>query len=194
MCIDRPHSRFLSRRRQRGMTLVELVVFIVVVSIGVAGVIGALSLSTRVSANPMLLKQQVAIAESLLEEVESKPFTWCDPDDAKVSTASAYTGCTTQQGLAHASDEDRYSQTTPYDNVGDYAGFAMSGIKKPSDSTNNVAGLAAYNASVAVSYAGTALGLSDNTAALKIAVTVSTSGQADFVLTGYRLRHAPNSP
>ena len=187
--------------RQHGLTLIELIVFIVVVSIGLAGILGVLRLTLRDSANPMLLKQQVAIAESLLEEIESKPFTWCDPDDANVTTASgAFVGAggcaAAVQGLAPAVGEDRYSQVTPFDNVGDYNGFAMAGIRKPTDASTTVSGLGSYTASVVVSQAGTALGLADNTAALRIDVTVGLSGQSssNITLTGYRYRYAPKVP
>lgn len=187
MCIDAKYS-------QQGMTLIELVVFIVVISIGLAGVLAALNMTTRNSVNPMILKQQVAIAESLLEEIESKPFTYCDPDDPNVTTATSTSGCTTVQGLSATSGESRYSQTVPFDNVGDYNGFSMTGIHSPTDSTNSITGLGNYSASVVITQVGTALGLADNTAALRINVTVTAPTQSSITLTGYRYRYAPNSP
>lgn len=188
MCIE---HRPLRRTRQRGLTLIELVVFIVVVSIGIAGILGVMNLSTRNSVNPMLLKQQVAIAESLLEEIRSKPFTWCDPDDDKVATANSAADCSVPQKLEPTtSDESRYKQLTPYDNVGDYNGFAMnSGILNPVDGSL-ISGLAGYKAVVAVSEAGSALGL-DNTAALRIDVSVTAPDGNVITLTGYRSRNAP---
>lgn len=197
MCTEQ--GRLLERVRQRGLTMVELVVFIVVVSVGLAGILGVLNLTTLNSANPMLLKQQVAIAESLLEEIESKPFTWCDTDDDNVTTASAASvstgGCAaTVQGLSPTPGESRYSQTTPFDNVGDYNGFSMSGIRSPTDANTTINGLSAYSASVVVTQAGTAMGLTDNSAALRIDVTVGITGQPDITLTGYRYRYAPNVP
>src|SRR3981081_2156421 len=85
-------------RAEHGVSLIELIVFIVVVSIGVAGVVGALSMATRASAHPMIQKQALAIAEALLEEVQLQPFTYCDPDDPQAATALSNavgaTGCT----------------------------------------------------------------------------------------------------
>lgn len=190
MCAERKARA----HRQGGLTLIELVVFIVVVSVGLAGILAAMNLSTRNSANPMLLKQQVAIAESLLEEIESKPYTWCDPDDANVSTAANAAGCTLVQGLGPTAGDDRYSQTSPFDNVGDYHGFSMNGIRSPTNGSVVLPGLGAYTATVAVTQAGSALGLADNTAALRIDVTVALAGQASITLTGYRSRYAPNVP
>ncbi|MBK9218480.1 MAG: prepilin-type N-terminal cleavage/methylation domain-containing protein [Uliginosibacterium sp.] len=94
-------------RAQRGLTLIELVVFIVVISVGLAGILGVLSLVNRDTVNPMLLKQQVAIAESLLEEVQSKPFTFCDPDDANVETALNSAGCASLQRTGRRGEQVR---------------------------------------------------------------------------------------
>jgi MSHA pilin protein MshD len=180
--------------KKKGFTLIELVVFIVVVSVGLAGVLAALNMTTRNSVNPMILKQQVAIAESLLEEIESKPFTYCDPDDPNVTTATSTSGCTTAQGLSATSGESRYSQTVPFDNVGDYNGFTMTGIHSPTDANNSITRLGNYSASITITQVGTALGLADNTAALRIDVKVMAPTQSIITLTGYRYRYAPNSP
>ncbi len=65
-------------RRQRGVTLIELIVFIVIVSVGLAGVLASLNVSVRGSADPLQPKQALAIAEGLLEEVLLKNYT--DPN------------------------------------------------------------------------------------------------------------------
>ena len=70
---------------QRGVTLVELIVFIVVVGTAAMGVLLAIDVAARSSADPMIQKQALAVAESLLEEVQLQPFTYCDPDDPNAS-------------------------------------------------------------------------------------------------------------
>jgi len=65
----------MSTTDQRGFSLIELLVFIVVVGIAVSGVLSVYSLNARSSADPMVQKQALAIAESLLEEVLAKPYT-----------------------------------------------------------------------------------------------------------------------
>ena len=180
---------------QQGLTLIELVVFIVVISVGLAGILGVLNLSSRDTVNPMLVKQQMAIAESLLDEVQSKPFTYCDPDDANVETAQNATGCAgVPQGLTPSAGESRYDPASPFDNVGDYNGFAMNGIRLPTDAATTVVGLDRYSARVVIGQAGNALGLADNGDALRIDVIVGAPSVPDFTLTGYRFRYAPNSP
>jgi MSHA pilin protein MshD len=78
-----PHGR-----KARGLSLVELVMFIVIVGAAVAGIIGVIDLTTRSSADPMIRKQALAIAEAVMEEVRLMPFTYCDPDDPGAATAS----------------------------------------------------------------------------------------------------------
>ncbi len=182
-------------RRQRGITLIELIVFIVIVSVALVGVLSVLNVTTRSGADPMIRKQMLAIAEALLEEVQSKPYTWCDPDDPQAATAISNavgaTGCTsaaTVEALGPetmaAVTETRGSATTPFDNVSDYNGGPAI--------TTNITGTAmpvGYSATVAVAQAA----LSTVAAANSLLITVAvTRGGDSVVLEGYRTRHSPN--
>ncbi len=82
-------TRHSSLRKSRGLSLVELIVFIVIVGASVAGIIGVITVTTRASADPVIRKQALAIAEAVLEEVQLQPFTYCDPDDPGAATANA---------------------------------------------------------------------------------------------------------
>ena len=175
----------------RGLSLIELILFIVVVSAALAGVLSVFLPATSASADPMLQRQALAIAESLLEEVQLMPFTYCDPDDANVETAASSADCASLvQGLGPNSGETRFGPVQ-FDNVGDYHGYAMSGIV---DITNTaIIGLANFSASVAV--AATALGslTAGSDDALRITVTVTGPGSTSVVLEGVRTRQAPNA-
>ena len=48
--------------RQRGVTLIEQLVFIIVVSVGVIGLLSTLGPALRFSADPQVKKQQLAVA------------------------------------------------------------------------------------------------------------------------------------
>src|SRR5437879_1816508 len=61
MCIAERQARRHRPRAEHGISLIELIVFIVIVGIAVAGVVGALSMATRASADPMIQKQARAI-------------------------------------------------------------------------------------------------------------------------------------
>lgn len=186
-------------RHQRGLTLVELVVFIVVVGIAFAALLGAMNAFTRSSPDPLIRKQALAIAESLLEEVQLMPFTYCDPDDPAAATATGVGDCAaglSEDSAPHpkvvgGNPRDRYSASVPFANVSDYSGFTMSGIRAIYDSATVVSGLDNY--SVSVSVAATTLDVIPSPEALLVTVTVSFQGTTQVVLQGYRTRYAPNT-
>jgi MSHA pilin protein MshD len=190
-------TKAISMTRQRGLSLIELLVFIVVVGIAVTGVLSVYSLTARTSVDPMIRKQAAAIAESLLEEVLAKPYTYCDPDDAQADTATSAaigpTGCaTTPEGMGSEGVEDRYSNLTPYDNVNDYNGFSMPAPPGIDDlAGNHITGLDGYSASVQVQPAGAFNGIPAGETLL-VTVTVTGPGNFSVSLSGYRTRYAPN--
>jgi MSHA pilin protein MshD len=60
-------------RTQRGFTLVEMTVAIVILAVGVAGLTTAFSVVPQSSVAPATAKQMLAIAEEFMEEVQLKP-------------------------------------------------------------------------------------------------------------------------
>jgi MSHA pilin protein MshD len=193
-------------RAQRGLTLVELVIFVAVVGAAIAGVLLAYGVAVKSSADPLLRKQAAAVAESLLNEVLAQPFSYCDPQDPANDANSPPTSTASCTGGAAASEdsnggtlgpqpasETRFSATDPFDNVADYNGYAMNaGIYSLDDSSMPIPGLEAYTASISVTRAGLALGLGSDADALRVDVRVS-GGNETVLLTGYRLRHSPTS-
>jgi MSHA pilin protein MshD len=176
MCSEPP------RQRQRGLTFVELIFFIVIVSFGLTGILLVLDQSTSRSADPMVRKQMLALAEAVLEEVRLQTHGWCDPDDANAATATSTAGC-----AGGTPAETRGSAIAPWDQVSDYDGAAL---------TTSLAGTAfpaGFNAAVQVNAAGLG-GIPNDGSALLISVTVTqtTTGDA-IVLEGYRTRYAPNA-
>jgi MSHA pilin protein MshD len=177
----------------RGFTLIELVLFIAIMGIAVAGVLGAYQHAAQDSADPVIKKQALAIAESLLEEIQQMPFTYCDPDDPLVSTAASPAACTTAEAIGPEAGETRYSASTPFDNVNDYHGYNTAaeippGVKDVAGTP--IPGLALYNASVAV--ANAALGGLPASEGLLITVVVTGPGNVSATVDGYRTRYAPN--
>lgn len=191
-----PHHRaFAAGRRlratDRGLTMIELVIFMVVVSAALAGVLRVFMQATVASADPALVRQALAVAESLLEEVQLLPFAFCDGDDANVATATSTAGCAgAADAIGPEAGEGRYA-TPQFDHVNDYHGFSMAGITDISNTA--VAGLAGYSASVTVAAAAlNSIGAASGDA-LRITVTVTGPGSTSITLEGWRARYAPNA-
>jgi MSHA pilin protein MshD len=179
-----------SRHCQRGLTLIELIVFIVIVSTALAGILSVLSLTSRSSADPMIRKQMLAIAEGLLDEVAAQPFTWCDPDDPAAATAMVAATCATPEAIGPEAGEARGGAVTPFDNVNDYN--ALAGI------TTDITGGAmppGYTAAIAVAPGALGPVASAVPAAASLLITVTVTHVAGEAITveAYRTRYAPNS-
>ncbi len=94
-------------RPDAGFTLIELIIFIVVVSAGLAGILSVMNTTVKSSADPMVRKQAIALAESVLEEVLQKAYA--DPDST------------------NAGENGR----TDWDNVDDYNGKTQAELALP---------------------------------------------------------------
>lgn len=100
----------MNKGRQTGFTLIELIVFIVVVSAGMAGILSVMDSVVKSSADPMVRKQAMSLAESLLEEIVLKAY--CDPDTADTSTSPTTCGAN-----AVESGRDTFDAVDDYDGV-----------------------------------------------------------------------------
>jgi MSHA pilin protein MshD len=150
----------IPRAGQHGFTLVEMIVAIVVLAVGLAGVMAAFSVATRNSADPLVNKQLLAVAEEMLDEIELRPYT-------PVANAVAG-GC---------------SRLT-FNDIADYDGYATSGRVCTIDGTP-IPTLAGLSVAVHVQAAT----LSGVAAARRITVTVSRS-DASLTLVGWRTDYA----
>ncbi|MDE2616541.1 MAG: type II secretion system protein [Burkholderiales bacterium] len=176
MCTDPRHHP--GRARQRGLTFIELIFFIIIVTVGLAGILLVLNQTSSRSADPMVRKQMLAIAESVLEEVRLQSHGWCDPDDANAATATSTAGC-----AGGTPAETRGSTTAPWDQVTDYNNATI---------TSSLAGTGYTGYSANVQVLQEALGGIPAGEALRIRVAV-THGTETVVLEGYRTRYAPNA-
>lgn len=56
------------------MTLIELVIAIVIIGVGLVGIMQAYATLVKNSADPLIQKQMLAIAEEMMEEIMLKPY------------------------------------------------------------------------------------------------------------------------
>lgn len=192
--------------RQAGLTMIELILFIIIVSVAVAAVLATFSKLNSRSADPFLRKQAMLRAESLLEEVSQAHFTFCHPDDANAETATSGAGCAgTAEAAGHPAGETR-----PYFNINDYvnsygvpASFTAGDTSPFGTSVTDVTGApmlpAGFGARVTVTPvaafgpAGLQIGAAGEVLLIAVEVRYGDNYAEKVVLERYRTRYAPNS-
>lgn len=145
------------------MSLVELVVAIVVISISMTGTMILVDTTTRRSADPMLERQAISIAESYLEEILQKAYL--DPNDGAL--------CPAPEG-----------NRALYDNVCDYDGLDETGARNQNGDA--VVGLEDYRIAIGVDTTATLGGLSGSANVIRIDATVTDPMGNPIRLSGYR--------
>jgi len=150
---------------QSGVTLIELIISMIVISVALGGVLVVMNYSTLHSADPMLRHQAIAIAEAYMEEVSLKNYR--DPDDGNLCPAAE-------------------SSRDQFDNVCDYSSLPDTVVR---DQTGSAIGpLGGYRVSVSVSNPEITYG-SPAVNGLRIDVTITDPAGESFTLTGYRAEY-----
>lgn len=148
------------RRPQQGFTLIETLVAIVIIGIGLAGLLKALSVTTANSADPLVRKQLQALADQIMEEVLLKPY------EAAANSAAA--GCA----------------RNTYNDVSDYAAYETVGKVCDIDGVE-VSALSGFSLKVTVA-ADTLGGVTDT----KRVTVLTSRGNESFELIGWRTWYA----
>ena len=143
--------------------MIELVVAILVIGVSLSGTLTLVDTTTRRSADPMLERQALAIAEAYLEEILLKDYV--DPD----------TGT-----LCPTAEADR----SLYDNVCDYHGLDDSGARNQSGTA--IAGLDGYRVQIVVDTTATLGTLSGSGDVVRVDATVTDPQGRIVALSSYR--------
>lgn len=154
-----PHAS--PRRSHQGFTLIEMLVAIVIIGIGLAGLLKALSVTTANSADPLVRKQLQALADQIMEEVLLKPY----------------------EAAANAAPAKACARNT-YNDVSDYAGYETVGKVCDVDG-DDVAQLPGFSLKVTVA-ADTLGGVTDT----KRVTVLASRGSESFELIGWRTWYA----
>lgn len=145
-----------------GVTLVELIISMVIISIALAGVLSVMNFTTGRSADPMIQHQAIAIAEAYMEEILLQGYA--DPD-----------GDETGETRATFDDVDDYNKDNPN-------GEGIVDQKPPRNQNDfPMTSLNNYTVNVVVDDA-TLNGVN----AKKITVTVTHDAMGSINLVGYR--------
>lgn len=156
----------MSSKREQGVTLVETVVAVLILSVAVGGLLLALQTAVRASSDPLVRKQMLAIAEGMLEEVLLHPYSAyspANPSSPPLSCGSA-------------------ASRAAFATIGDYQNYATNGICDLYG--NAVAPLAGYQLRVALTPA-TLGGSGFSLTAVKVTVTVTHGGES-LSLSGWK--------
>ena len=186
----------LRLRRQQGLSLIELIIFIMVVGVALMAVVGVMAFTTKHGADPLRRKQALMIAESLIEEVQLARFTFCQPGAANADVAASSADCA---GGA-AEGWGQVGGARPFTNINDYvaapnqATAAFDAGGQLVDASGNAIPAAGYTARLSITpqaLGGIAAGgTSADTNVLRIRVEVAYAGET-IVLDAYRTRYAP---
>jgi MSHA pilin protein MshD len=144
---------------QRGVTLVELLVFIVIISIALVGFLSVFGFQVTHSVDPVARVKALEKGQAMLDEVLSRKF-------ANNTPTGGVPACSPCAGI------EGYSAGSLLNDVGDYAGYAD--------------GDAIYPLSVMVTEAGVDLGIANDQARL-VTVTVGVPGSGNLNLSAYRV-------
>jgi len=164
-----------SATNQRGVTLIEVLVCVLIISAALAAIVNLLAVSAGNSGDPLIRRQSLAIGQALIQEIDTMPFSATDP-----RTGAA-------EGWSPEAGETRSSATTPFDDPRDYTGYSENGIVTPGGTA--IAGLSQYSASVTVSQQ--AMGNIPAASGALVAVTVTAPGGESFTMYSFRAMYAP---
>jgi MSHA pilin protein MshD len=152
----------MSSKPPRGFTLIEMIIAIVIIGVGLAGVLSAFTGTVKSSADPMIRKQMLSIAEGMLEEILLKPY-------AVGSGTIPSTGC--DRSLA--------------DDIFDYSSYTNRAVCDIDGTA--VAGLSDYK--VTVTQENVTIG-SPTVPARKISVQVTRGTTDSLTVVGWRTDYA----
>ncbi len=161
----------------RGVTLVEMVMTIVILSIALVATIMVISSSVNRSANPLIQHKSVLLAQAYFDEILTKRFAEQTPVGG---VPAATTGvCTT--GVDPGESRDLFDDVDDYDLLNEMP---------PKLQTNvNLNDYSEYRVQVMVACAGTSLGLANNHDAKIITVTIDPPEVSTMTFTAYRANY-----
>jgi len=164
----------------RGFTLIELLMSIVILSLGVTAFIALINQTVSHSADPMVISQANAIAQSYLEEI--MPASFCDPDLSSDCPTDCAVACNVCAAFSDQTGETRAT----FDDVCDYNFLPDTIVRNRFGAA--IGTLSDYDVSVTVDDTGVTLdGLSSNNGqVVRIDVNVTHANGTSISLSSYK--------
>lgn len=179
-----------NKSTQRGLTLIELLIFIVVIGIAATTMLSVMGNLGQRSAALLPDKQAQTLGAGFLDEILAQPYTFCDPDDANAATATSTAACASLPENPGPEAGETRGGPVPFDNVNDYNGFGPAPVSFPDGSA--IPNLATYLIRATVQSAGVIAGV-PAADTLRVTVTVTPPNGAPVRLEGVRIRFAPTT-
>jgi MSHA pilin protein MshD len=169
----------------RGFTLIETVLFIVIVGIAVAAIGQQFVTNVSHSAEPYLRQRALAVANAYMDEILKKRWNSATPTGGGCVVTGSGNCVTPGAPAAVAIGND--GQTRPsYDDVDDYNGIN----EAPTDSDGvAMPNYANFNVTVAVTQPAANWNGISNLDARQIDITVTTPDGQSLLLTAYRINY-----
>jgi MSHA pilin protein MshD len=163
------------REQQQGATLIELVMTIVIISVAIAGVVGAFSLIAGRSADPLNQTRAVALSQLYMDEILAKQFADKSPvgggavDEAKADCSTIGADGESRSTFNDVDDYDILDNDPPQNSEEDPLG-----------------GYSNFRVSVSVQCAGAEVDLAQDYQAKRIDITITDPSGNDYLFSAYR--------
>jgi len=183
--IDKHPLRFMSPHSahcdQKGFSLIELIVMIVVLSIALTGVTIALNEAVKQSPKALVQTRAMELSQTYLDEILAKRF---DEQSGQGGTPRCDSIDNAAQSCSNSLGNEEANNRQLFDDVDDFNGLNNS--PPVTASGTSLSNYSSYRVQVSVSYAGGDLGLSSR-GAKRITVAVTTPLGNVIPVSAYRI-------
>ncbi|MEP3164384.1 MAG: type II secretion system protein [Marinobacter sp.] len=150
---------------------------IVIISIAIAGVVGAFSLIVGRSADPLNQSRAVSLSQLYMDEILAKKFAESSP----VGGGKVYSSSAANCGNLGA---DGSESRATYNDVDDYN--ELNNVSPENSESDPLSGYTAFLVSVSVRCAGSELGFAENYQAKRIDITIVDPSDNSYLFSAYR--------
>ena len=171
----------------RGFTLVEIIVSIVALGILMTLITAVFAPQVVHGTDPLYSMRATELGQSYLEEILGKRFDENSPlGNSQRCNSPSQPACSITMGI-DAGESAPVGVTNIFDDVDDYNSLTQTLNAQPHDQSGNVrSGYEDFHVWITVVYAGSEIGLPNNTDAKRIDVTIIDPRSNQYLFTAYK--------